>query len=223
MTMSYAEYLDAAIAVFEERLGTATHLNLSAHEPFASDAPPGVGGPLRTLSLHIQGEPFAILGLTAPTVAVEKAGLVEYLARRARARRMAHLVVSNLRDCRLLPVPSSARDLPDPLKHYRSLYQIAPVTSGGLSPPERNALAARADEIALDLATLYRDGSLDLVIPDADFFVDRLTGAVDILKPAVKQALITKLGMDPTFAQELSAWAVRQGIPADMRSDCVFR
>jgi len=59
---------------------------------------------------------------------------------------------------------------------------------------------------------------LDLVVPDADFFVGRLTRAVDILKPAIKQALQTKLGMDPGFAQELEAWATPQGIPADLRS-----
>jgi methylase of polypeptide subunit release factors len=109
--------------------------------------------------------------------------------------------------------------VPAPLKRYPALYQIAPGTSDPLSPPERIALADWADGIAADLAALHRNGSLDLVIPDADFFVGRLTRAVDVLKPAVKQALRTKLGMDPAFGQELGAWAVRQGIPANLRSD----
>jgi hypothetical protein len=77
-------HLDAAFAIFRDRLGTAAHLNLSADEPFASDNPPDVGGPLRSLVLYIQGEPLALLGLTTPAVAVDKAGLIAYLARRAR-------------------------------------------------------------------------------------------------------------------------------------------
>ena len=56
------------------------------------------------------------------------------------------------------------------------------------------------------------------MIPDADFFVNRLTNAVSILKPAVKKALQTKLGMDIQFARELEAWATPQGIPANLRS-----
>lgn len=211
--------LEETFVIFQNRLGTAAHLGLSTDEPFASDDPVGVGGPLRALTLHVQGTPFALLGLTEPTVAVGKAGLIEYLARRARARRIPYLMITNLRDAWLLPVPARPGDVPDPLKRYPSLYQIVPGTSGPLSPPERNALAAQADRIAADLAALHRDGSLDLVIPDADFFAERLVRAVNVLKPAVKQALHTKLGMDPAFGGELSAWAVRQGIPANLRSD----
>jgi len=217
--MSHAAYLDAAFAIFQDRLGTATHLGLSADEPFASDTPVGVGGPLRALTLHIQDVPFALLGLTVPTVAVDKAGLIKYLARRARARRVPHLVVGNLRDTLLLPTPARPGETPAPLKRYPPLYQITPGAGDALSPSQRAALSDRADEIAADLSALHRDGSLHLVIPDADFFVERLTRAVSALKPAVKQALRTKLGMDPAFGQELGEWAVRQGIPANLRSD----
>ncbi len=211
--------LDAAFAIFQDRLGTSAHLGLSADEPFASDAPVGVGGPLRALTLHIQGTSFALLGLTVPTVAVNRAGLIEYLARRARARRLPYLVVSNLRDAWFLPIPARPGDMPDPLKRYPPIYQVAPGAGDSLSPSERAILSDRADEIAADLSALHRDGSLHLVIPDADFFVERLTRAVSVLKPAVKQALRTKLGMDPAFGQELSQWAVRQSIPANLRSD----
>ena len=211
--------LDENLAIFQDRLGTAAHLGLSTDEPFASDSPLGVGGPLRALTLHVQGVPFALLGLTTPAVAVGKAGLIEYLARRARARRIPYLLVSNLRDASLLLTPACPGDVPDPLKRYPSLYQITLSAGDTLSPPERIVLALRADEIASDLASLHRDGSLDLVIPDADFFVERLIRAVNVLKPAVKQAVGTKLGMDSAFGQELGKWAVRQGIPANLRSD----
>ncbi|MBK6433671.1 hypothetical protein [Candidatus Amarolinea dominans] len=40
-----------------------------------------------------------------------------------------------------------------------------------------------------------------------------MTHAVDILKPAVKQALQTRLGMDPRFAQEIEGWAAHRASP----------
>ena len=217
--MSQKDYLDEAFAILQERLGTATHLGLSASEPFVSDDPVGVSEPLRTLTLQVQNMPFALIGLTVPTVSVNSAGLINYLARRARARRISCMVACNLRDACLLPVPSRPDEVPQPIKRYPCLYQIEPQPKGPLSPLERNALAEQSDKIASDVATLYREGSLNLVVPDADFFVDRLTRAVGVLKPAVKQALRTKLSVDPVYGKDLSAWAVRQGIPADLRSD----
>lgn len=216
--MPTTAYVDSALAIFQERLGTAAHLELTATEPFASDDPVGVGGPLRALTLCIKEQPFALLGLTVPTVTVNQAGLMKYLARRARARRIRYLVLSNLRDTLLVPTPSRSGNKPNLLKRYPPLYQIAPGVGGSLSPPQQAALHDRADEIASDLAALHREGSVDLVVPDADFFVERLTRAVDVLKPAVKQALRTKLDVDPAFGEELGRWAVRQGIPADLRS-----
>lgn len=42
--------LGEAFVIFQDRLGTAAHLGLSADEPFVSDNPVGVGGPLRSPS-----------------------------------------------------------------------------------------------------------------------------------------------------------------------------
>ena len=44
--------LGEAFVIFQDRLGTAAHLGLSTDEPFASDDPVGVGGPLCALTLH---------------------------------------------------------------------------------------------------------------------------------------------------------------------------
>lgn len=216
--MSDTACLDQAFAIFQDRMAGATHLGIGADEPLVSDDPAGVAAPLRALTLNIAGTAFAVLGMTQPTLAVNQGDFVEYLARRARARRVSYMIVCNLRDTWLLPVPARSGQIPDPIKRYPPLYQIAPDTTV-FSTPERNALLIRADEVAADLAALHRDGSLNLVLPDADFFVDRLTRAVEILKPAVKQALRTKLSVAPTFGQDLGTWAVRQGIPADLRSD----
>ena len=217
--MSPTGCLHDAFAIFEERLGTASHIGVTADEPFIFSDPVGVGGPLATLTVQVQGMPVALLGLTMPALAVNGAALTAYLGRRARARELPYLVVSNLREAWLLRTPIASGEAPDPIRHYPPIHQITPEKTGRLSPSESVAVSNRADEIASDLAALHRDGAIGLVIPDADFFVDRLTRAVALLKPAVTKALRTKLGMDPIFGRALSEWAVQQGIPADPRSD----
>ena len=76
-----------------------------------------------------------------------------------------------------------------------------------LTPPERLLLTNLAEKLAADLITLHHDGQLDLIEPDADYFVDRLTRAVATLKPAVKDALITQFGISLQFAEEVVTWA----------------
>lgn len=217
--MSDTARLDVAFDIFRDRLGGASHLELSVAEPLVVHAPGDVEAPLRVLTVKCQGAPFAVLGMTAPTVAVDKPALVDYVGRRARARRVPHIILTNLRDSQILTTPSRPGDVPAPLKRYPTSHEMVAQGTGPLSPPERIALSTRADEIAADLAALRRNGSLDLVVPDADFLVDRLVRAVDILRPGIKQALRTKLDMDPAFRHELSEWSVRQGIPANVRSD----
>jgi len=216
---SNTAHLDEAFAIFRDRLGTARHLALRVDEPLTADNPIGIGGPLRALTVKTHNEPFALLGVTTPAVAVENATLLEYFARRARARRIPYLVISNMRDSQILPTPARPGDVRTPLKRYPRLHQIGPQAIDRMSPRERIALSSRADDIAADLAALHRNGSLDLVIPDADFFAERLIRAVGVLNPRIKQAVRTKLQMDPSFRQELTEWSVRQGIPANVRSD----
>jgi hypothetical protein len=208
--------LDEAQAIFEINLSNFP--GLATGEPFASDNPAGVNGPIRALTVLVEGQPFALLGLTIPAMAPQAPALVAYLARRARARHIPYLALSNQRETILLKTPLRDDQAIEPLRRYPPLLAVAPNTADLLTPPERGALATLADRLAADLQTLHRDGRLDRVVPDPDFFVDRLTRAVAILKPAVKQALQTKLGMDPQFGQALSDWAILQGIPADLRS-----
>ena len=50
------------------------------------------------------------------------------------------------------------------------------------------------------------------MIPDATFFVRRLTEAVDTLWPSLERSLRTTMSRDPKFKRQLRAWATRQGI-----------
>ena len=207
---------DEVLAIFQEQMPAAPPL--VADEPFAAQAPAEVGAPVRALTVMAGGTPLALIGITVPSITPRAAGFVGYMARRARARRAPYLVLTTQRETLLVHTPRRDGDTLEILRAYPTEHTILPNASDPLLPAERAVLADLALRVAADLATLHRDGHLDLVVPDADFFVGRLTRAVDVLKPAVKQALQTKLGMDPRFAQELEGWATPQGIPADLRS-----
>lgn len=208
--------LDQVFATFEERLETADHISIS--EPFAADNPPAVGSPLRALTISVNRQPFALLGLTEPTLSPKKSAFVIYVARRARARRLPFIVLCNERETILVKTPKRDDEQLETMRHYPPILTLAPTATDLLEQPEQIAIAQLADSVAKDLYELLRDGRLDMVLPDSDFFVGRLTRAVDVLKPAVKQALQTKLSMDPKFAQAVTEWAVPQGIPADLRA-----
>ncbi len=211
-----ADRNDEVLAIFGAQIPAAPPLTVE--EPFAAQAPAEVGAAVRALTVLASGAPLALIGITVPSITPRAAGFVGYMARRARARRAAYLLLSSQRETLLVRTPRRDSDALEILRAYPSEHTILSSASDPLLPAERSVLADLALRAAADLATLHRDGHLDLIVPDADFFVGRLTRAVDVLKPAVKQALQTKLGMDPRFAQELEAWATPQGIPADLRS-----
>lgn len=207
---------DEVLAIFQAQIPAAPPL--ATDEPFVASNPPEVGAAVRTLTVHAADATLAVVGITSPNMAPRSAGLVAYVARRARARRAPYLVLSTQRETLLVRAPQRDGDALEVLRAYLTEYAVLVNASEALLPAERAILTDLALRVATDLATLHSDGHLDLIIPDADFFVGRLTRAVDVLKPAVKQALQTKLGMDSRFAQELETWAIPQGIPADLRS-----
>ena len=208
--------LNQVFELLQDCLGNTNNL-IRVDEPLNTDGPAGVD-PLRALTLLVNSQPFALLGLTLPTLSPKSSSVVTYVARRARARRVTFLVLCNERETILAKTPKRDDETLEVIRQYPPILSIVPNAIGALEPTERNALISLADSIITDLLTLQRDGQLGMVIPDSDFFVDRLTRAVDILKPAVKQALQTKLQIDPPFAQLLGDWAILQGIPADLNS-----
>jgi hypothetical protein len=208
---------DQVFDLFQYQIARLPTLTLV--EPFISDAPAGVmDSPLRIVTVQAGEHTLALVTITPVGVGLLTTAIVGYVARRARARKAPYLVFCNQREALLAKTPSRDGEQPEVLHSYAPIYQIMPGTIEQLTPPEQVALANLADAIAVDLDTLHRDGRLDLIIPDADFFVNRLTRAVDVLKPAIKQALQTKLSHDLPFAQELERWAALQGIAADLRS-----
>lgn len=206
--------LDQTCTLFQQSLNQA---GFESSEPLDSDKTAGDLGPYILLTVSGAGAPLVILGLTQPQFSPQAVAFVNLLARRARARKIGYLILSNQRETILQATPAREGEAGQVLRRY----PLAPVFSGAtepLTPPEQTALAGVAEKLAADLRALQRDGHLDLIEPDADYFVDRLTRAVAALKPAVKSALITQFGIAPQFAGEVADWATRQGIPADVRS-----
>ena len=195
--------------------------SLSIADTFTVLSVPGVSAPVHGLVVAASEKPIAVIGLTPPSVATEAAPLLEFLALKARAQRAPYLAAWNLRDAALWETPRKGVPAAsvEPLRCYSTLFDITAATGSPLSPLLRIAIQQRAKEILRDLATLHREGRLDLVVPDATFFVQRLTRAVGILKPHLKEALHFELRHKPQFAHELEHWAIGQGIPADLRSD----
>ena len=195
--------------------------SLAVAETFDVPSAPGISAPIQGLIIATGGSPLAIVGLTLPGVAADASPLPEFLALKARAQRAPYLAAWNLRDAILWKTPKKGIPVisTEPLRRYPTLFDITPATGSPLVPLVRIAVQQQAEEILRDLATLHRDGRLDLVVPDATFFVQRLTRAVGILKPHLKEALHFELRHKPQFAHELERWAIGQGIPADLRSD----
>jgi len=196
---------------------------LALADTFSVPSAPGVPAPVQGVVVSADGSPLAVIGLTPPTVAADAPALLEFLALKARAQRAPYLVALNLRDAALWQTPRKGIPVlaSEPLRRYPTLFDLT-ATLRAPSPlpvPLRLAVQRRAEEILRDLTTLHRDGRLDLVIPDATFFVQRLIRAVEVLKPHLKEALRFELRHKVQFARELERWAIEQGIPADLHSD----
>lgn len=210
--------IDEVFNLLQSTLPTGS---LALTDTFAVLSAPGVLAPVQGLVVAAGGNPLAVIGLVPPAIAADASALLEFLALKARAQRAPYLVAWNLRDAAMretprIGVPAASVE---PLRRYPTLFDITPTTGGPLAPLVRIALQQRAEEILRDLATLHRDGQLDLVVPDATFFVHRLIRAVEVLKPHLKEALRFELRHKPQFAHELERWAIGQGIPANLRSD----
>ena len=174
--------LDEILKIFQNQVETDGKLKTA--EPLVSASATGLSGGLAVLSVLFGEEAFAILGLTAPENACQSAGLVQFVARRARARKVRYLILSNQRETIIQITPRRDDEQGEVLRRYAPVQMLSG-SAEPLTPPERLALTNLAEKLAADLLALHRDGQLDLIEPDADYFVDRLTRAVAILKPTV--------------------------------------
>jgi len=157
---------------------------------------------------------FCGLELKTPVTTVNDSELLENAAEKARARSADYFITWNMRDCVIWRTPPSGANVAaqDKVKSYRSIYQVNAPDDIWVEP-NRIALKIRAKELLDDLATLYNEGHLYPVEPDATFFVGRLNKAVEALSPYMQQALVDKVGSDSQFRDGLFDWATKQALP----------
>lgn len=213
--MQVSSRLDEFLRIFQTQIETGTLLETG--DSLVSATATGLTGGMAILSVIVGNETFVVIGVTAPENAVQAVSLVQFVGRRARARKAPYILLSNQCETILQTTPRRDDDAGEVLRRY-PLVTMLSGSGDAISPLERLTLTNNAEKVARDLLALHKDGQLDLIEPDADYFVDRLTRAVAALKPAVKSALITQFGISPQFAEEIVTWATKQGIPADVRS-----
>jgi hypothetical protein len=157
--------------------------------------------------------------VTVPSHAADDTGLLEFVVRRARAHKAPYFVTWTLRDAILWRTPKpgtpAARDSLENLRDYPDLYEIGQADQSPLDEPRQLKVLARGDDILCDLERLLKEEALELVQIDATYFVNRLLDAVRHLLPMVMHSLHDRLGVDVTFRDELTAWAVKQAIAGD--------
>lgn len=197
---------------------------LSAKESTTLESVPGVSGIVSGCLISVrdkQEENLCLVSIVTPVVSPDHPALLEHAALRARARKCPYFLTWNLKDIALWTTPKKGTPVSGgcQIKNYFDIFQIEISPNFPIHEQARIALKQRAREILSDLHRLHRDGRLELVDIDADFFVHRLTEAVAVICPKTRQSLFFTLERDPLFREKIANWAVLQGIPADVKSE----
>jgi len=194
---------------------------LRAEKVQPAEATPGT--PWHTVVINglIDGsdKPLALVLITVPSLTADDPAMLEFAVRRARANKVPYFVTWTLRDAILWRTPKPgtpvARDALEKLRDYPELYEIGATDQGPLGEHIMLTALGRGKEILHDLDHLLKDEALELVQIDATYFVNRLLEAVQHLLPTVSNSILHRLQNDLVFRNELTAWAVRQGIAGD--------
>lgn len=195
------------------------HKGLSFTEPLLVNSSKNDGLSFRSLTLQFENAPLAIFGLITPGQSIKSFEFKQAITRRGIARKSPYLILTNLQETVLVTCPRKADENGQIRKKYPLAFLGKNLSSDELPVNEWISINGVFTQVFEDLLYLKNSGDVFLEIPDADFFVARLVRAVEILKPAVKKALISEINIKPKFAKELADWALPQGIPADLRSE----
>ena len=115
----------------------------------------------------------------------------------------------------MIKTPRKVDDHLEVLRYFPLMYISNPADMDKMPEPDAISIRDLLDQVFSNLSIASKNNQAILEIPDAEYFVGRLVKAVDILKPAVKNALISEISFTPGFGEELIARALPQGIPAD--------
>lgn len=151
--------------------------------------------------------------LKTPDTQADDKTLLENATRKAMSMNADYFVTWNMRDAIIWRTPNRNEKVTHDhrLKTYPSILPVTEVNDLWVVS-KQELLKGRAREILYDLSVLHRDGHLHLIDVDSTFFVHILTEAVKTLIPHIHQSLVTKMGKDKRFKEELFDWAVKQAI-----------
>ena len=151
--------------------------------------------------------------LKPPSIPADDSTLLENAAAKARAMSADHFVTWNMRNAILWRTPQSGMPVSaeNRVKEYSPIPHISTPEDMWVKPND-TLLKERAREILDDLKTIKYDGHLHQIEADTTFFVARLHKSVDVLYPALRDALLHRIGGDVKFKNELQAWGTKQGI-----------
>ncbi len=161
--------------------------------------------------------------LKTPATPVDDQELLSNAAEKARAMHADYFVTWNMRDAVIWRTPNWTEEVSriHRLKTYSPISQVTnPDDLWVVSKQE--LLKAKAKEILNDLSTLHREGHLHLIDVDSTFFVHELSEAVKTLWPHIHKSLITEIGKNAAFKNELFNWAVKQGIATYEAGEAFF-
>ena len=161
--------------------------------------------------------------LKTPATAVDNQELLNNAAEKARAMHADYFVTWNMRDAVIWRTPHWTEEVSriHRLKTYAPISQVTnPDDLWVVSKQE--LIKAKAKEILNDLSTLHREGHLHLIDVDSTFFVHELSEAVKTLWPYIHKSLITEIGKNAAFKNELFDWAVKQGIATYEAGEAFF-
>lgn len=212
-----AAILDQVLSLTQSIVESETTLKWA--EPLLVNPVRSAGVSYRALTILKDDTAIAVFGITNPQFALNTAQFYKALVRRALARKAPYLILTNLRETIMVLTPKKADTPGDILRRYPLLELSNAHSITALSNPETLMLDNLLNQVFSDFDTLHKEGHLFLEVPDADYFVARLVKAVDVLKPAVKKALLSEVSIKPDFSKELIAWALPQGIPVDLKSE----
>jgi type I restriction enzyme M protein len=151
--------------------------------------------------------------LKTPAISVDNQELLSNAAEKARAMHADYFVTWNMRDAVIWRTPHWTEEVSriHRLKTYAPISQVTNPDDLWVGS-KQELLKAKAKEILNDLSTLHREGHLHLIDVDSTFFVHELSEAVKTLWPHIHKSLITEIGRNTAFKNELFKWAVKQGI-----------
>ncbi len=146
--------------------------------------------------------------LKTPITPIDDEKLIENAVEKAKRMGAKYFITWNMRDAVIWQL-SGEKD-----RKAQRIFNYLPLPINSVDDfsiqSQRIILEERTRAILNDLQRLYQDGHLTYLGADDWFFIDRITKAVEELKPFFKMRLLETTAKDINFRKRIDEWAVKQ-------------